>query len=1049
LKKLISNKMKQIRCHIILVFYVLFFTGSIYTYAQSKTLLFQHITTETGLPNNSTFDIMQDHVGFIWIGTSAGLTRYDGSRFITYNGKTNNLIGLNVKSIYEDSDNELWIGTEEGFSKFNRSTELFENFAIDDISLNVSTIYEDKNSRIWIGTLNGMLLFDRTSKKIIDDWSHLPLKNELDNSQVNSIFQDSKNRIWVSTENGVFLIELDSNNEAKKIKRFINDPNDNTSLKHNRVSAVKEDEKGNIWVATREGLCKLKAKIGANSEKVEFVKIQNPYNEDVEYFDMTYSITIDAKNGLWVGYLGGLYYLESGTTTLKNVNVITENSLLKHNYPMATKFIDQSGVLWCASENGIYIHDTKLNKFNVYRASQDNIESRRQNMVWSILKDKNDIVWIGTTYGLNKLVWSEKSKTYVYQYIPNNAQDSATRNKHSVTTLFELDKNYLLIGSGAGLFKVNKHTLHFTNIPINIENSSSLNPNDFKIPSEICRGENGVIWIGTHRGLLKYNTYTNTFKGYKLPITPNSTGNNIIDFVTLDTENKLWIGTHSGVNVFLPEKEEFYYLNNDLDLEKVSVWTIYNAKDGSTWYATYGLGLHHISPKGEKLNFEEGYDKEEFHVKDGLPNEYMYSILPDEEGNLWMSTNKGICKFNPSTKLFVNYTSEDGLQSNEFNSGAFFKADDGELLFGGPSGINKFYPSDITKNTTIPKVVITDVKVNDDSIKMIDNLKLKYDQTPIKIEFAALSFNHVSKNSYLIKLENYDTSWMSLQNQTSITYSKLLPGDYTFKVKAANSDGVWNTKESSCKLTINPPYWRTWWFYLLYVVFSLSLIYLIFRVQLNQVKLKTKNKYFQKQSQQKSTMLKEIHHRVKNNLQMVNSLLRLQANEVDDKKVEEMFKDARKRVFSMAKLHEKMYGSDDLQYVDIHDHFKSLIEDLIKSYSVNKRIDLDISVAKVEMGISTLIPLGLMINELITNSLKYAFVNQEDGKLFLHIRYLENNNYEMIIGDDGVGLSESVSFSGLGSKLIKIFVRQLEGSMEQLDKKGTVFKIVFKKIDKV
>jgi len=1041
--------MKQIICNIILVFFFLFFTGSIYTYAQSKTLIFQHITTETGLPNNATFDIIQDHVGFIWIGTYAGLTRYDGSRFITYDKKINNLIGLGVRSLYEDRENELWIGTDKCLGKFNRSTELFENFTIDDGSFNVSTIYEDKNNRLWIGTSKGMFLFDRTSKKIIGDWSHLTLKNELDNSQVNSIFHDSKNRIWVSTENGVFLIELDSNNDAKKIMRFINDPKDNTSLKHNRVSTVKEDKKGDIWIATREGLCKLKAEIEANSEKVEFIKIQNPYNEDVEYFDMTYSITVDDKNGLWIGYLGGLYYLESGTTILKNVNVITENSLLKHNYPMATKFIDQSGVLWCASENGIYIHDTKMNKFNVYRASQDNIESRRQNMVWSILKDKNDIVWIGTTYGLNKLVWSEKSKTYEYQYIPNNTEDKATRNKHSVTTLFELDNNYLLIGSGAGLFKFNKHTLHFTNIPINIENTSSLNPNDFKIPSEICRGENGVIWIGTHKGLLKYNTYTNTFKGYKLPITPNSTGNNIIDFVKLDNENKLWIGTHSGVNVFFTDTEKFHYLNNDLDLEKSSVWTIYPDKDGTIWYATYGLGLYHIIPKNKNLNFEEGYDKEEFHVKDGLPNEYMYSILPDEEGNLWMSTNKGICKFNPSTKLFMNYTAEDGLQSNEFNSGAFYKADDGELLFGGPSGINRFYPSDIAKNAVVPKVVITGVKVNNDNIKMIDNLKLKHYQTPIKFEFSALSFNHASKNSYLIKLENYDKSWMLLQNQTSITYSKLLPGDYNFKVKAANSDGVWNPIETSYKLTITPPYWKTWWFYALYVLFSLSLIYMIFRVQLNQVKLKAKNKYFQKQSQQKSTMLKEIHHRVKNNLQMVNSLLRLQANEIEDEVVVELFKDARKRVYSMAKLHEKMYGSDDLQYVDIYDHFKSIIEDLIKSYSVNKKIDLDISVAEVEMGISTLIPLGLMINELITNSLKYAFVNQEDGKLFMHIRCLENKKYEMIIGDDGVGLSESVSFSGLGSKLIKIFVKQLDGSMEQLDQKGTVFRIIFKKIDKV
>jgi len=227
---------------------------------------------------------------------------------------------------------------------------------------------------------------------------------------------------------------------------------------------------------------------------------------------------------------------------------------------------------------------------------------------------------------------------------------------------------------------------------------------------------------------------------------------------------------------------------------------------------------------------------------------------------------------------------------------------------------------------------------------------------------------------------------------------------------------------------------------------ALILVVLAFNGYRNKQKI---NILLQKQSLEKSTMLKEIHHRVKNNLQMVNSLLRLQASEVDDKVVVEMFKEARQRVLSMAKLHEKMYGSDDLLYVDIHDHFKSLIDDLIKNYSLNKIIKLDITVKEVKMGISTLIPLGLMINELVTNSLKYAFVNSNEGKLFVHIKYLENKYYEMIIGDDGIGLSEAITPSGLGSKLIKIFVKQLDGSMERLDQPGTVFRIILKKIDKV
>ncbi len=212
--------------------------------------------------------------------------------------------------------------------------------------------------------------------------------------------------------------------------------------------------------------------------------------------------------------------------------------------------------------------------------------------------------------------------------------------------------------------------------------------------------------------------------------------------------------------------------------------------------------------------------------------------------------------------------------------------------------------------------------------------------------------------------------------------------------------------------------------------------------------LERQKKEISRQNEAKKTMLQEIHHRVKNNLQVVNSLLRLQANEFDDDEVVEKFSESRHRVLSMAKLHEKMYGSDDLLYVDIHDHFKSLIEGLIKNYSLNKIIKLDVTVQEVEMGISTLTPLGLMINEFVTNSLKYAFVNRNEGKLFVHIKHLENKYYEMIIGDDGVGLSETVTPPSLGSKLIKIFVKQLGGSMERLDQPGTVYRIILKKIDK-
>jgi len=191
-------------------------------------------------------------------------------------------------------------------------------------------------------------------------------------------------------------------------------------------------------------------------------------------------------------------------------------------------------------------------------------------------------------------------------------------------------------------------------------------------------------------------------------------------------------------------------------------------------------------------------------------------------------------------------------------------------------------------------------------------------------------------------------------------------------------------------------------------------------------------------------LMKEIHHRVKNNLQMINSLLRLQANEIKDEKVIDLFNVSRQRILSMAKLHEKMYESEDLQHINIYEHFESLIKGLLDSYATDKEITLDLKVKNVNLKIDTLIPLGLMINEIITNSLKYAFINQKRGTVKLYLQLLKEGEYEMIIGDNGVGVNLKEVSTGLGSKLIKAFTKQLNGSIKQLDTPGTIFKFVFK-----
>lgn len=1035
-----SSKVKKQLLYII----VFIISSMVDCYSQSKILRFEHINTETGLPKNQVFSIFQDEKGFIWCGTGEGLSRYDGHRFITYNSKNTTLSGNDIFSILEDSVGDLWVGTNTGISKFDKSKEQFENFSIDTSYsktrrvVSTNKIIENDSKSLWVATVKGLYLLEKSTGNLIRDWSNNALKKVLEEQFINTVYKDSKERVWVGTNTGAYLF----NKKSGEIRHFINDPDDTTSIVDNAVSGFIENSKGIIWVATGNGLCKL-----SERESVfEFEKIRNPFQDEVEYFDMIGSLAIDESDNLWIGYLNGLYYLPEGGKVMESIEIITDNPLIRHNYAMVVGMIDQSKVLWLTSTNGIYKHDLNLIKFKTYRANQDHIASRRQNMVWSILKDSQKRIWLGTSHGLHELKRSEVDGSYEYNHIPRQESEQ------SITTIFELDEQNLLITTADGLFKFNKESKQFSKIPINVSNVSKEDQIHFQRPSDICWGKDGEIWIGTHRGLLLYNPLTKRFKGYKLPSGPQIRQNNRIDVLQFDRKNRLWIGTHSGINVFLPEEEKGYHINFSSDMTFSSVWTVYTAQDDSIWFATWGSGLYHILPKGNALNLEDGYDIEEYHVKDGLANEYIYAIIPDKEENLWMSTNMGLSKFYQNTKTFENYTVEEGLQSNEFNSGAFNKGADGEIFFGGPSGVSSFYSSEILKNEFEPEVVITGVKAGSNNLSVVEiesnkELELGYEEHPIKIEFASLSFNNTHNNVYKVLLENYDDEWTFMGNQSSVTYTKLPAGKYVFKVRGTNGDGKWSSSEARLALTIKPPFWMTIWFYMICILVLMLIIYLIFKVRIKQIKLEERKDFFQKKNEEKITMLKEIHHRVKNNLQVVVSLLRLQSAQLNDEEVIRMFKEAQRRIISMALLHEKMYRSEDLRQINVKEHVTELIVELVKSYKLTKKIDLEVDIDELKMGIETLIPLGLIINELITNSLKYAFKNHDKGIISISLKEIEESTYEMILKDNGIGYELTEEATGLGTKLITIFIKQLEGSLEKLDDLGTSYKVKFFNID--
>ena len=1033
------------------------FLGNNLLMGQSLKRKFDHITSEQGLPGNSIRSIYQDHIGFIWVGTSAGLSKFDGYDFQTFNDKNSNLLGKAITAIFEDSDKNLWVGTSKGFGKFNRKTHFFENFVIDSTAKKnrqnrfiTTQIYEDKYNTLWIGTEKGLYQFDRNLNRVNSNWVVSDsIKNIIDRSYISTINMDSKGRLWIGTrEKGIFLFH--NNNQSKSIQ-VLNHINQNNDLleysKKEEILQILEDNKGNNWVLTDGNLFKL----NEVQNSFEFHKINIPMIRPFEETVKMNTMVVDKFNNLWLGHLNGLYFLQEGKKTLQNVEILTNNGINHHNY-LRPYLIDNSGVLWIGSLNGIYKDDLWRNKFEVFRPDQKSVNTRKQNMTWSIFMDSNEQIWVGTQFGLNKLVWSIKEKNYYYEYVPNNLVLSGNQESNRVTGILEYDKEHLLIISKNRLFKVNKLTLKFKELKIKLINEFELPSNESPRPYTLAFDRMGYLWIGTQIGLVRYDVKQNISKGYTLYGGTDLKANNRIKVIHIDKFNRLWIGTQNGVNLFSPKKESNEYFKLGEEVSKSFVYSINSSNGKSIWFGAYGTGLYHLIPKAGDLNFDQGFKLEEYHRQDGLASEYIFAIVADNYDNLWISTNNGLSRFNQKSKKFKNYSTEDGLQSNEFNSGAFHKAYDGSILFGGISGINRFYPEKFRLDNKSSPLVITSFKTIESQTNLVNQtsmdktITLEYDENHISLEFALLDYRNSNLIEYAYKLDGIDDDWVYSGKNRSITYNSLDPGTYFFKLKGKNSREVWSQSEDTLIITIKPPPWATKWFYILMTFIMISTIsFIILRIRIKQVRLIASKEYFERKHQEKVAIIKEIHHRVKNNLQVVNSLLKFQSREIEDEDILNKFKEAQSRVLSMALLHEKLYRTDDLQHIDVKEHIQLLIEDLVKNYTVGKKIKVRLNVDDVKFGPATLVPLGLIINEIITNSLKYAFIDRAQGEITLTLQANKSGSVEMILGDNGIGYQEEkkIKSKGIGTKLVASFVRQLNGKIELLNRPGTVFKLSF------
>ena len=800
-------------------------------------LRFDMIGIEEGLSQSSVHTIFQDSRGFLWFGTEDGLNRYDGYTFKVYKHDPDNEASISdgwINAIAEDQNGYLWIGTRlGGLNRYDPLTDEFTTYQhvrSEETSLidnHVLSLLVDNKNQLWVGTTNGLDRFNPATQTFVhysyidpataennasepSNPSDIPGKDtkteKISSRIITTLYQDSLGRIWIGTYDSG-LIHFDSNSNLFTIYQHVD--NRPTSISSNRVKAITEAKGGDLWVGTQQGLDLFKPESG------QFKSFTHDDDNPTSIiYDSVNALMTDAAGNLWIGTDNGLDRLaKDGTRFIHYQNDPSFPRSLSSNV-VTSIYEDLGGVLWFGTYGaGVNKYDRARNSFAYYRNNPKDPASLSSNFIFPIYGSKDGYAWIGTLgEGLNRFNWRTGKNVRLFSD-PDNPNSLSS---NWVISLFEDSQGILWIGTNKGLDRFDSANNNFQHFRHDGDNPNSLSAD---LVYSLYEDSKGNLWVGTSAGLDRFDRKTRKFTHFK----PNTEDSNSLSGVKPyaimeDQDGYLWVGTSdSGLNRFDPQTQTFKQYHHDPEirdsLNSDSVLSIYQDSKGRLWVGTAGAGLNLYQPETDSFTH--------YVEKDGLPNGFIYGILEDDLGRLWMSSNFGISRFDPDTERFRNFDSGDGLQSNEFNSSAYAKGMDGEFYFGGVNGLTVFRPSEITDSQYLPPIALTSLDQEDQSIatatsvETVKSITLTYPQNSFEFEFAALSYNQPGKNQYAYTLEGFDSNWHFIGEKRNGRYTNLPGGTYTLLLKAANSDGVWNETPTRLSVTVVPPFWEMTWFRLL------------------------------------------------------------------------------------------------------------------------------------------------------------------------------------------------------------------------------------------
>ncbi len=805
--------------------------------AVAEVVRFERLTVDQGLSQSWVRTIVQDEQGYLWLGTEDGLNRYDGYEFDIYRHDLedpDSLADSNVITLLEDAEHRLWVGTLNGLDRLDREANRFIHYRSDAYNssslggMEISVLYQDRQGVMWVGTEDGGLnRYDPASDSFTRYQFAAQDSTSLSNNDVLSIFEDHEGILWVGTALGG-LNALDP--ATGKFTRYRADPADPSSLSSDAVRAIYEDRLGNLWVGTDTGGLNLFDRQTKTFKQYRY-QMDDAYSLSGDEVRVIYE---DRAGELWIGTKTGLNRMDRNLGQFTRFQHDPSDIYSISSDSIWSLYEDRGGILWIGTGGGgVSKYAGSLQKFSLHQNRPQQTATLSDNDVLAIATDKHGSVWVGTHFGgLNRLD-DAANDVRVFRHDPRNPTTIAG---DDVRALLVDHTGRLWVGlNRGGLDYLEPYTDDFIHMANTSEDPDGLGEDRV---ATLFEDRDGNLWVGLWtQGMDRLDRSSETFTHYKHdPSESNCLVDNRVRAIYQDHQGLFWIGTYGGFSIWDSQTNRFTNYSNDPNnpnsLSNDIVRAFHEDESGNMWIATYGGGLNYFERETQKFT--------RYTIKDGLPSNALYSILADDSGELWISSNSGLTRFEPKQTLFRNYTPKDGLQGDEFNGGAAFRNSDGEMFFGGINGFNSFYPEQVTDNSSVPPVVITAFRKFNKTVRTDlrpgETIELDYTENFISFDFAALDYYAPLRNQYAYMLEGFDRQWVAAGTRRYASYTNLRGGDYVFRVRGSNSDGIWNVDGFAVNIHIKPPFWEKWWFFGMIFVVLAGGVFGAYRMRVQEIK---------------------------------------------------------------------------------------------------------------------------------------------------------------------------------------------------------------------